>query len=77
MAFSKNAEDYLVAGTASGDVAGFHVKSRQLVFSLNVCALGVRTIKAISPTHFVCGGGDGQVFSIGLNGNNTAVANRT
>jgi len=28
MAFSKNQEDYLVAGTASGDVAGFHVKSK-------------------------------------------------
>jgi len=77
MAFSNNQEDYLVAGTASGDVAGFHVKSKQLVFSLNLCALGVKTIQAISPTHFVCGGGDGQVFSVGLNGSNTAVAHKT
>jgi|Transcript_23360 hypothetical protein len=77
MAFSKNQEDYLVAGTASGDVAGFHVKSRQLVFSLNLCALGLRTIKAVSPTQFICGGGDGQIFSVGLNGNNTAVAQKT
>ena len=77
MAFSTNQEDYLVAGTASGDVAGFHVKTKQLVFSLNVCALGLRTIKSISPTSFICGGGDGQVFSVGINGNNSAVVNRT
>ena len=59
MAFSLNQEDYLVAGTNSGDVVGFHVKSKQLVFSLKLCALGLRTIKAISLTNFICGGGDG------------------
>lgn len=26
--FSKNSEDYLIAGTASGDLVGFHVKSK-------------------------------------------------
>ena len=54
MAFSKNQEDYLFAGTNSGDVCGFHVKSKQLVFCLNLCALGVRTIEAVSPTQFNC-----------------------
>ena len=28
MSFSKNQEDYLLAGTASGDLCGFHVKSK-------------------------------------------------
>lgn len=59
MAFSKNQEDFLVAGTASGDVCGFHVKSKQLVFCLNLCAQGVRTIQAVSADKFVAGGGDG------------------
>lgn len=49
MKFSNNQEDYLVAGTASGDVCGFHVKTKMLVFCLNLSALGVRTIQAISP----------------------------
>ena len=76
MKFSKNQEDYLFAGTASGDLCGFHVKSKQLVFCLNLCALGIRTIQAISTTHIVAGGGDGQVFSVAINGKDSAVATK-
>ena len=77
MAFSKNQEDYLVAGTASGDICGFHVKSKQLVFSLNLCAMGVRTIQAVNQNTFICGGGDGQVFSINMDGKNTSIGTKT
>lgn len=76
MTFSKNQEDYIVAGTASGDVCGFHVKTKMLVFTLNLCALGVRTINAITTDRIVAGGGDGQVFSIALNGRESAVATK-
>ena len=64
MAFSKNAEDYLIAGTASGDLCGFHVKTKQLVFCLNLCALGIRTIQPLANDTVIVGGGDGQVFQI-------------
>ena len=77
MTFSKNQEDYILAGTASGDVCGFHVKTKQLIFCLNVCALGVRTIQAISTSQVIVGGGDGQVFALNLNGRDTAVATQT
>jgi cilia- and flagella-associated protein 52 len=77
MAFSKNAEDYLFAGTSSGDVCGFHVKTKQLVFSLNLCALGVRTLTVVSGDSVVCGGGDGNVFSIKTDGKNSQISNKT
>ena len=48
MSFSKSAEDYIYAGTSSGDVCGFHVKTKMLVFNLNLCALGARTISVIN-----------------------------
>lgn len=57
--FSKNQEDYLFAGTSSGDLIGFLVKNKMLVFSINVCAMGVQTIKAVSADRIVVGGGDG------------------
>jgi hypothetical protein len=30
-----------------------------LVFSINVCAMGIKTIKAVSADRIVVGGGDG------------------
>lgn len=77
MAFSKNQEDYLIAGTASGDLVGFHVKSKQLVFCLNLCALGVRTIQPITADKVIVGGGDGQVFQVNLNARDTNVGLKT
>ena len=76
MTFSLNAEDYLFAGTSSGDVCGFHVKTKMLVFTINLCALGVRTIRALNQTSLICAGGDGNVFSLNTNGKATAVANK-
>lgn len=38
MTFSKNQEDFLFAGTSSGDFCGFQVKNRILVFSINCVA---------------------------------------
>jgi hypothetical protein len=76
MTFSMNAEDYLFAGTSSGDICGFHVKTKMLVFSMNLCALGVRTIRAVSPTSIMCAGGDGNVFSLNTDGKNTQVTNK-
>jgi len=48
-----------------------------LVFCLNICAMGVRTIQAISANQVIVGGGDGQVFSLTLNGRDTAVSTKT
>jgi len=59
MAYSKSAEDYLYCGTTSGDLVGFQVKNKMFVFSINLCAMGIRTIVAISPTQIAVGGGDG------------------
>ena len=77
MAFSKNNEDYLFAGTASGDLCGFNVKSKMLVFNINLCAMGIRTIQAIAADRIVVGGGDGQVFSVAINGRDSTVASKT
>ena len=76
MGFSKNQEDYLFAGTSSGDVCGFHVKTKMLVFTLNLCALGVRTLSVMTGDSIICGGGDGNVFSIKTDGKNSTVANK-
>ena len=74
MTFSKNAEDYLYAGTSSGDVCGFHVKTKMLVFTLNLTALGVRTICTINPQQLIVGGGDGFIVKLDLNGKDTKIA---
>ena len=71
MTFSKAAEDYLYAGTSSGDVCGFHVRSKTLVFTLNLCALGARTICAANPTSIIVGGGDGKIVQLQLAGKDT------
>jgi len=76
MAFSKNQEDYLLSGTASGELCGFNVKTKQLVFCLNLCAMGVRTIRPVAADKVVVGGGDGQVFQVTLNGRDSAISNR-
>ena len=77
MTFSKNAEDYLYAGTSSGDMCGFHVKTKMLVFTLNLCALGARTVCAINPNELIVGGGDGNIVKLSLNGKDTCTSGKT
>lgn len=62
----------MFAGTSSGDLIGFLVKNKMLVFSINVCAMGVQTIKAVSADRIVVGGGDGQVALFKTNARDTA-----
>jgi hypothetical protein len=59
MTYSKSSEDYLFAGTASGDLCSFQVKTKGLAFTVNACALGIKTIRAVSVDKIVVGGGDG------------------
>jgi cilia- and flagella-associated protein 52 len=62
LTYSKNNEDFLYAGTASGDFVGFLVKSKVFAFTVNACALGIKCIRAVSGDKVVVGGGDGQVI---------------
>lgn len=77
LSFSKNNQDYLFAGTTSGDVCGFLVKQRALVFQINLCSLGIRTILSVGQNRVICGGGDGQILALNVNGRNTAVDTKT
>ncbi len=74
--FSKNSEDFLFAGTSSGDLIGFLVKNKVLVFSFNVCAMGVKTVKSVSADKIIVGGGDGQVSLFKVNGKDTSLVQR-
>jgi len=47
-AFSLPSEQYLFAGTKSGDFVSFQIKHKLLVFVQNVCAQGVTCITAVS-----------------------------
>ena len=62
MTFSKNREDYLFAGSESGDLLAFQVKNKSLAFNINACAKGIQTIRAVSADKVVVGGGDGQII---------------
>jgi WD40 repeat protein len=62
LTYSKNNEDFLYAGTASGDLVSFKVKSKGLAFTVNACAMGIKTICAVSVDKLIVGGGDGQVI---------------
>ena len=59
LSYSKNNEDFLFAGTASGDLLGFQIKYKSLAFNANVCARGIKVIRAVSADRVVIGGGDG------------------
>jgi hypothetical protein len=50
MTYSKNSEDFLYAGTTSGDLCGFQVKNKIFVFSVNLCAQGIKTLRAVTNT---------------------------
>lgn len=61
LAFSKPAEEFLYAGTMSGDFCCFQVKNKLLVFTQNVCAQGIKCIQAVTKDKICVGGGDGQI----------------
>jgi hypothetical protein len=73
LAFSKNAEDFLYAGTTSGDLCGFQVKNRIFVFSINLCSMGIKTLVSVSQNQIAVGGGDGQVVLLETGNNNAQV----
>lgn len=60
-AFSLPSEQYLFAGTQSGDFVSFQMKNKILVFVQNVCAQGVRCIAAVTEDKVCWGGGDGTL----------------
>lgn len=60
-AFSKPDEQYLFAGTKSGDFVSFQIKNKISVFVQNVCAKGVTCINAVTEDKICCGGGDGTL----------------
>ena len=68
LTYSKNREDFLFAGTASGDFLGFQIKNKVLAFNVNACAKGIKTIKAVTADKVVVGGGDGQIVLFQTNG---------
>ncbi|EGR30971.1 WD40 repeat protein [Ichthyophthirius multifiliis] len=59
--YSKNREDYLFAGTTSGDFLCFQIKNKLLICVITVAALGVQSIQAININHIIVGCGNGQV----------------
>lgn len=61
LAFSKPAEEFLFAGTLSGDFCCFQVKNKIMVFTQNVCAQGIKCIQAVTNDKICVGGGDGQI----------------
>jgi hypothetical protein len=61
LAFSKPSEEFLFAGTMSGDFCSFQVKNKLLVFTQNVCAQGIKSIQAVTNDKICVGGGDGQI----------------
>ena len=66
--FSLPNEQYLFAGTASGDFVSFQIKHKLLVFVQNVCAQGVKCITAVSEDKVCCGGGDGTLVLYHVDG---------
>jgi hypothetical protein len=61
LAFSKPTEEFLFAGTQSGDFCCFQVKNKILVFTQNVCAQGIKCIQAVTSDKICVSGGDGQI----------------
>lgn len=66
--FSKNKEDFLYAGTTSGDFCIFQMKNKLLASINIVAALGVTAIKAVSRTLLLAGCGNGTIALYKLEG---------
>ena len=60
-AFSKPTEEYLYAGTTSGDFVCFQIKNKIMVFTQSVCAQGILCIQAVTHDKICIGGGDGTL----------------
>lgn len=61
LCFSKPNQEYLFAGTQSGDFTCFQLKHKLIVFVQNVCAMGVTQIVCVSEDKVAVGGGDGTL----------------
>jgi len=61
LAFSKNDEKYLYAGTTSGDIVCFLVKNKKVVFSKIICSQGVTAVVPLTENQLIVGGGDGSI----------------
>lgn len=61
LVFSKPTEEFLFAGTNSGDFCCFQVKNKIMVFTQNVCAQGIKCIQAVTSDKICVSGGDGQI----------------
>ena len=61
LTFSKPNQEFLFAGTKSGEFCSFQVKNKMFVFSQSVCAQGIKNIQAVTNDKICVGGGDGQV----------------
>ena len=59
--FSQNKQDFLYAGTTSGDFCVFQMKNKILASVVNVSALGVTSIQAVSLDKLCVGGGNGTL----------------
>ena len=59
--FSKNKEEFLYAGTTSGDFCVFQMKNRLLTSINTVAALGVTSLKAITSNVLLAGCGNGTL----------------
>lgn len=67
--FSKNKEDYLYAGTSSGDFLVFQMKNKVLSFIIMVAPLGVTSIRSLTPTSIIVGCGNGCISYFRTDGN--------
>ncbi len=59
--FSKNKEEFLYAGTTSGDFCVFQMKNRLLASINTVAAMGVTAVKTIMKNSLIVGCGDGTL----------------
>ncbi|KAL4432056.1 hypothetical protein ABPG74_017792 [Tetrahymena malaccensis] len=67
--FSKNREDYLFAGTSSGDFLCFQMKNKVLAAVITVSAQGVQSIQAVNPSLILVGCGNGIINLFKTDGN--------
>ena len=61
LAFSLNEQKFLYAGSSSGDIICFLIKTKMVVFSKIICARGVTCIIPLNVEQIVVGGGDGSL----------------
>lgn len=67
--FSRNNEDYLFAGSSSGDFIAIQLKSKTLSSIVPVASKGVTAIQCISQQQLILGCGDGTLATYSIEGN--------